>query len=145
MASILKPDEKIKLGVKMPQSTINLLENFADYCALKNKIIAQNIANVGTENYQRQDVVFKDVLNENINAQLKATEAKHIGAGSLAAVPEYQVITDASRSDTSGVNNVDIDKEMSELAVNNLNYQFAAKKIGDYFKNIQMVIKGAVG
>ena len=129
----------------MSQSTINLLENFAGYCALKNKVIAQNIANVGTENYRRQDVVFKDVLNENMSSILKTSDDRHIGVNESGNIPDYQVVTDPSNNDNSGVNNVDIDKEMSDLAVNNLNFQFATKKIGDYFKNIQMVIKGAVG
>ncbi len=129
----------------MSQSTINLLENFAGYCALKNKVIAQNIANVGTENYRRQDVVFKDVLNENMSSILKTSDDRHIGVSESGNIPDYQVVTDPGNNNDSGVNNVDIDKEMSDLAVNNLNFQFATKKIGDYFKNIQMVIKGAVG
>lgn len=129
----------------MSPSTINLLENFAGYCALKNKILAQNIANVGTENYQRQDVVFKDILNENMGSQLKTTDSRHIGGMEPGNLPQYKIVTDHDQNNDSGVNNVDIDKEMSELAVNNLNFQFAARKIGDYFKNIQMVIKGAIG
>lgn len=128
----------------MSQSTIKLLENFANYCALKNKVIAQNIANVGTENYHSQDVVFKDVLNDNMTALLKTDDNRQIGANESDAVPGYNVVTDKSNDDSSGINNVDIDKQMSELAVNNLNFQFTSKKIGDYFKNIQMVIKGGV-
>ena len=42
----------------------------------------------------------------------------------------------------SGVNNVDIDKEMSDLAENSLSFKFASRRIGDYFKLIQEVIKG---
>ena len=128
----------------MSQSTINLLENFADFCALKNKVIAQNIANVGTENYHTQDVAFKNVLNDNMTALLKTDDNRQIGANQPDDVPGYNIVTDKSNDDSSGVNNVDIDKQMSELAVNNLNFQFTSKKIGDYFKNIQMVIKGDV-
>ncbi len=42
----------------------------------------------------------------------------------------------------SGVNNVDIDKEMSELAANALLFRFSSKKIGDYYRGLQNVIKG---
>jgi len=129
----------------MSQPTIKLLENFADFCALKNKVIAQNIANVGTENYHSQNVVFKDVLNDNMTAMLKTDESRQICADNPDGVPSYKIVTDKSNDDASGINNVDIDKQMSELAVNNLNFQFTSKKIGDYFKNIQMVIKGDVG
>jgi flagellar basal-body rod protein FlgB len=128
----------------MSQPTIKLLENFAGYCALKNKIIAKNIANVGTENYHSQDVVFKNVLDDNMTALLKTDDSRQFGANKPDSLPEYNVVTDKSNNDISGVNNVDIDKQMSELAVNNLNFQFTSKKIGDYFRNIQMVIKGNV-
>ena len=128
----------------MPISTIKLLENFSSYCAEKNKILSENIANIGTENYQRKDVVFKDMLNDNMNSMLTTTDSKHIGSTQSDNVNEksYQIITDKSNDDVSGVNNVDIDKEMSELAENTLNFQFAAKKISDYYKTLQNVIKG---
>ncbi len=129
----------------MSPSSISLLENFASYCALKNKILAQNIANSGTEGYRRQDVVFKDVLSKNMDSLLKTTDSRHIGTAETGGQPDFKIVTDKTGTNGSGVNNVDIDKEMSELAVNNLNYQFAAKKIGDYFSKIQMVIKGAIG
>ena len=128
----------------MSQPTIKLLENFAEYCALKNKVIAKNIANVGTENYHSQDVIFKNVLDDNMTALLKTNDDRHIGANKPDSLPEYNVVTDKSNNDTSGINNVDIDKQMSELAVNNLNFQFTSKNIGDYFRNIQMIIKGNV-
>ncbi|MHB1687309.1 MAG: flagellar basal body rod protein FlgB [Ignavibacteriaceae bacterium] len=126
----------------MPQSTIKLLEDFAGYCAVKNKVIAKNIANIGTENYRRQDVVFKDVLNENMNSLLKTSGGKYAEDISSASTPKYEIITDNSQDKVSGVNNVDIDKEMADLAENNLNFSFAAKKIGDYYKTIDSVIQG---
>ncbi len=128
----------------MPVSTIKLLENFSSYCAAKNKVISENIANIGTENYQRKDVVFKDMLNTDMNSMLETTDSKHIGSIGNEDVNEksYKIITDKSQDDVSGVNNVDIDKEMTELAENTLNFQFAAKKISDYYKTLQSVIKG---
>ena len=46
----------------MQSSGIKTLEKFIDYCAVKNKVISKNIANIGTENYRRQDVDFKTCL-----------------------------------------------------------------------------------
>ncbi len=128
----------------MPISTIKLLEDYSSYCAEKNKILSENIANIGTENYQRKDVVFKNMLNDNMNSMLVTNDSTHIGSIQPNNNDEksYQIITDKSKDDVSGINNVDIDKEMSELAENTLNFQFAAKKISDYYKNLQNVIKG---
>ena len=126
----------------MPLSTIKLLEDFAGYCAVKNKVIAQNIANVGTENYKRQDVFFKEVLDENTNSLLKKSDGSYIENNNADSMPKCEIVTDNSQDKVSGVNNVDIDKEMADLAENNLNFSFAAQKIGDYFKKIDSVIQG---
>lgn len=128
----------------MSNLPIKLLENFIDYCSVKNQVISRNIANVGTEKYQRQDVAFKDVLNDSMHVTLKSTEIQHIGNPEQGGDggPDFQVVTDKSKDKVSGINNVNIDQEMAELAANSLNFSFATKRIGDYFKSIQMVIKG---
>ncbi len=41
-----------------------------------------------------------------------------------------------------GFYNVDIDKEMADLAENYFNFKFATNKISNYYKTIQNVIKG---
>ncbi len=128
----------------MSVSTIKLLENFAGYCAERNKVISENIANIGTQDYQRKDVVFKDVLAENMNAQMKATDERHFISPGIQSgnSPDYKIVTDHNNNDASGVNNVDIDKEMADLAENYLNFKFASTKISDYYKTIQSVING---
>lgn len=128
----------------MPVSTIKLLESFAGYCAERNKVISENISNIGTENYHRKDVVFKDMLSENMNAQLKTTDERHFISSdeNIDTSKNYKIETDHSQDNVSGVNNVDIDKEMGDLAENYLNFKFAADKISNYFKTIQNVIKG---
>lgn len=125
-------------------STVKLLENLLNYCAVKNKVIANNIANVQTENYKRQDVTFKNLLNENVNSLLKTTEPKHLPAINSTSDSDsnFEIIYDDSSDNTSGINNVSIEHEMSELAENTLRFKFASKKVGDYYKTLQNVIRG---
>ncbi len=125
----------------MSISTIKLLERFIDYCAERNKVISRNIANVGTENYQRQDISFEKVLGDTLNSGIKTTKEKHIKF-SLIEPDSYSIQNTKIEEYKSGVNNVDIEKEMSDLAENTLLFKFASKKIGDYYKGIQNVIKG---
>ncbi len=125
----------------MSVSTIKLLERFIDYCAERNKVISRNIANVGTENYQRQDISFDKVLGDTLQSNIKTTNEKHIRS-SLIEPNAYSVQSTKITDYTSGVNNVDIEKEMSDLAENTLLFKFTSKKIGDYYKGIQNVIKG---
>lgn len=138
MASLLNFQDT-KLGEEMAVTNIKVLEDFIDYCSLRNKVISKNIANIGTQNYKREDVVFKDLLNENMS-KLKTTDPKHFGTVNFESENEIKV--DNSKDMVSGVNNVNIDEEMAELAKNTLQFKLASKKIGDYFKILQGVIKG---
>ncbi len=125
----------------MSNSNIQLLEKFIGYCSLKNKTISKNIANIGTENYRREDVNFGSMLQENINNQLKTDNPKHI---SISPVTETgsDLVTDNKTEGTSEVNNVNIEKEMSELAKNTLDFRFASRKLANHFKEIQSAIRG---
>lgn len=130
----------------MPTS-VKLLSNLLDYCTEKNRVIANNIANIGTENYRRQDVVFKEILNESSTSLMKKTEAQHLEGikDSQLTNQKYEYIEDQSTEMDSGSNNVNIEREMSELAENTLRFKFASRKVGDYYKLMQRVIKGGGG
>jgi flagellar basal-body rod protein FlgB len=123
----------------MSVSNIKLLEDFIDYTSVRNKVISKNIANVGTANYKREDVVFKDLFAENL-ASLKTTSSKHIGQNNFDT--ENRIIQDKSREMDSGINNVNIDEEMADLAENSIEFKFVSQKIGRYFRTLQSVIKG---
>ncbi|MCS7052156.1 MAG: flagellar basal body rod protein FlgB [Ignavibacterium sp.] len=125
----------------MSISTIKLLEKFIDFCAERNKVISNNIANIGTENYRRQEISFDKVLGEELNSKIKTTRERHIKFNMIEDDP-YSVQSEKIKEYTSGVNNVDIEKEMADLAENTLLFKFTSKKIGDYYRGIQNVIKG---
>jgi len=122
---------------------IKILQNLLDHCVVKNKVIANNISNIGTENYKREDVVFRDVLTENVNSLLKTSDQRHISGLSpnSSMDSKYELVEDDSQEMDSGINNVNIEKEMSELAENSLRFKFASNRVSDYFKTIQNVIK----
>ncbi len=115
----------------MPTTNVKLLENFISYCSVKNKAISKNIANVGTEDYKREDVTFKNVFDD-VN-------------GNMYSKNNLEIDVDKSGELTSGINNVDIDKEMSDLAENTIRFKFASRQLTDYFKNMQSIIKGGGG
>ncbi len=124
-------------------SSVKLLQNLLDYCSEKNRVVARNISNIGTEGYQRQDVVFKEILNESSDNLLKTSNGKHLsGITDSLNQSKFEYTTDQNNSMDSGINNVNIEREMSELAENTLRFKFASRKVGDYYKNLQKVIKG---
>lgn len=125
-------------------SSVKLLSNLLDYCTEKNRVIAKNISNLATEGYQRQDVIFKDVLNESSNSLLKASNNKHILSmqDQTSGSGKFEYVNDESTEMVSGINNVNIEREMSELAENTLRFKFASKKVSSYYRTMQNVIKG---
>ncbi len=132
------------------RTKIPLLEKALDAYSLRHKAIASNIANITTIGYKRIDVKFEDELRESLSGELIKgikTNEKHIsiGAKDIREVEPELVEGDSTyNSDplASGVNNVDIDYEMVELAKNQIRYKLASRLIAESFRGIQKSIKG---
>lgn len=97
----------------------------------RHEVLSNNISNVNTPNYKRQDVSFEGQLADALDA---ANSASGGGAqsDSLDGVG-YSVTTEGGTSMRIDGNNVDIDHEMAQLAENNVRYnalvQMASKKL----------------
>lgn len=124
--------------------TIQSLDRSLDYANLKNQTIANNIANADTPGYKTETVSFKDTLQETMDAGFtaKRTNPKHLAFGSTETTSEFQVTKQEDTSYTNSENNVDIDKEMSELADNQLYYQALVDRMSGKFNSLSKVITG---
>lgn len=123
--------------------TVRTLERSLDYSTAKNRVISNNIANVDTPAFKAQEVIFKDVLSNEMNKQFKAkrTHEKHIDFTKMNHLP-YKVKTKSNTIYNHNGNNVDIDKEMSELAKNQIYYYSLIDRMNGKFGNLQTVIRG---
>ncbi|MGL5674992.1 MAG: flagellar basal body rod protein FlgB [Cellulosilyticaceae bacterium] len=109
--------------------SINIMNKALDATMLRVNTLTNNIANVETPGFKREDVSFEQKLIDEI-------EKKGVKGVELDAI-EGNVYTDyvgyASRMDG---NNVDIDREMGELAKTKLRYdvmiQRTSAQIGRY-------------
>ena len=127
----------------MAATNIKLLENYMGHLAAKNKVISQNIANIGTEGYIRQNVKFQDMFKSEINGSMKKTNNRHIQLSSSDDLSiKDNIFLDKSKEPNGGINNVDIETEMAELAENAINFKFTSKKISGHFQQLREVIKG---
>lgn len=122
--------------------TISSLQNGLDYATSKNQTIANNIANVDTPNYKAKDVVFKDVLNQKIGSgfQAKRTHEDHLIFGSSES--SSRIVSNNNTQYNHNGNNVDIDKEMTELANNQIYYQALVDRMNGKLNSLQTVIRG---
>ncbi|MBM7552756.1 flagellar basal body rod protein FlgB [Thalassobacillus pellis] len=123
--------------------TIQTLGNSLDYATQKNKVIANNIANVDTPGYKAKQAVFKDILHNELSGsfQAKRTHPRHIEFDSSGRSP-FRVVTDRNATYNHNGNSVDIDKEMSELAKNQLYYQAVVDRMNGKLRGLETVIKG---
>jgi len=126
----------------MPIDGNKLFETYLDYSTVKQKLISKNIANINTLFYQREDISFDDYLSEVAKDQMKVTDGKQIEfANGIAKNPEDKVITkDTNPELESNFNNIEIDKEMADLARNSIMFKFASRKVGNYYKTLQSII-----
>ena len=123
-------------------SSITSLESGLKYSTLKNQTIANNIANVDTANYKAKDVIFKDVLSKEIQNgfQAKTTHKKHLNFSDNNS--SFKIVSNNSTQYNHNGNNVDIDKEMTELANNQIYYQALVDRLNGKFNSLQAVIRG---
>lgn len=122
--------------------TINSLEKGLQYATLKNKTIAQNIANVDTPNYKAKDVSFKQVLqNEETNLiSANRTDVRHYDfkiTQSESSITSYENFR--YRNDGNGV---DMDAEQAKLAQNTIYYNALIDRINGKLNTLNTVIKG---
>lgn len=130
-------------NLKLFSNTINTLENALNYSTLKQKVISQNIANVDTPNYKAQDVTFKKAFEQAVSNQFSAyqTNERHINFNSKTSL-HPQIITKRNVKFNQNGNSVDMDKEMADLATNQIYYNAMIERINGKFNSLQSVIRG---
>ncbi|MCR5251205.1 MAG: flagellar basal body rod protein FlgB [Lachnospiraceae bacterium] len=118
-------------------SYINVLDKAADAAWLRNEAISNNIANVDTPNYKRQDVAFEEELIRNLNKVEYRTMDAKVYNMRLSRI-EPRVYTDAqSVSYRLDGNNVDIDTENVYLAENQITYNSLIQCLTSEFSNLR--------
>jgi len=140
--------------VKLFNSTnIPLLSKALDAYTLRHRAISSNIANISSAGYRAQEVSFEDQLAAS-RAQggvtVAVTDPRHIATSADNPADVTPSVHDvplppggAAAANASGVNNVDIDTEMAELARNQIRFRFAARLLAGTFKDIQESIRGS--
>lgn len=125
--------------MKLFSNTITTLENAINYSNQKQKVIVQNIANVDTPNYKAKTVTFKDSLSSAMNANV--TNNKHIPFSATNNASTAVVTKNGVTYNNSG-NSVDMEKEMTDLATNQIYYNALIDRISGKFSSLENVIRG---
>lgn len=129
--------------MKLFSNTISTLEGALNYSSTKQKVIAQNISNADTPNYKAKEVSFKTAFQQAMDQSVaaKKTNVRHFdfkGQSTTATI----VKTNQRTSYHNNGNNVDVDKEMADLAANQIYYNAMIDRISGKFQSLQSVIRG---
>ena len=125
------------------KTKVPVLNAVLDVTQLRQRVLANNIANVSTKGYRKQSVRFQDYLNSFVRkppVEGQTTDPRHIPIPKPTRSP--QVWEPETGLSDSGVNNLDIDKEMAELAENHLLFNVAARLLAGGFQGLKKSISG---
>lgn len=137
----LESDYGVK-EMKLFSNTVSTLENALNYSSLKQKVVSQNIANVDTPNYKAKEVSFKASLEQALGESFKATrtDARHYDFGSSKGSTPGVAVKNLNYNENG--NGVDLDKEMADLATNQIYFNALTERINGKFNSLQTVIRG---
>ncbi|WP_110112837.1 flagellar basal body rod protein FlgB [Bacillus sp. CGMCC 1.16541] len=123
--------------------TMQSLEYGLSYASQKQKVISQNIANVDTPNYKAQDLSFKSALHQAMNPSMTAnrTDNRHYHFTNSSRTG-LNVHTRKDIAYHPNGNSVDIDKEMSEMAQNQIYYEALVERLSGKFNSLRTVVQG---
>lgn len=127
--------------MKLFSNTISTLEHALNYSSMKQKVVSQNIANVDTPNYKAKDVSFKAAFEQAMGNNIEAykSDSRHLDFTGKSSMPG--VVSRNLNYNENG-NSVDLDKEMADLATNQIYYNALTERINGKFNSLQSVIRG---
>ena len=122
--------------------TISNIEHGLSYASVKQKTIAQNIANVDTPNYKAKDVSFSKMLSDAQDSYIKAyrTNDKHIDFQTDSNTPGVYSYSNLRYRENG--NGVDMDKEQESLAENTIYYNALIDRENSKLNTLLPVAKG---
>lgn len=120
---------------------VDVLGKAADASWMRNEVLSNNISNINTPGYKRQDVDFETRLRHALgNFKYKSVDARVNAINSSELVP--RIYTDSvGFSYRLDGNNVDIDTEGAQLAANQIRYNGLVTAYNAEFSNLKLVTK----
>ncbi len=115
---------------------------------LRHEAISNNIANVDTPFYKRKMITFESELNRVLEQEKKisppfhTTNERHIPFETKKHYTSVtsKILEEFDTNFRNDKNNVDIEKEVSDMVKNNLHFEAISKSISDHFVRIKSVL-----
>lgn len=109
---------------------------------LRQRVIADNIANVNSPDHVRMRVVFEERLAEALSAMRTEASGESNGAPSLASLSGIQAEVEPDHTVDS---KVELDEEMAKLSANSLRYHALTKGLSRYLSIANIIASSSKG
>ena len=126
---------------------VNFHEKALDVREKRQNILAANVANSDTPNYQARDIDFNVELKKAINNQhtfnsikLSVTSARHIQTSIIGPL-DYRLLYRVPYQSSADGNTVEMDQERTAFMDNSIHYQSNLTFLGEQFKNVVSVLQ----
>jgi len=111
--------------------------------AMRNEILASNIANADTPRYKARDIDFQSAFRaaRNDTGSLRSTDARHMNAVPGRAAPVDVMYRVPMQPSVDG-NTVEVDVEQAQFAENSVRYRASLQFLGSQISSLRYAIKG---
>lgn len=122
---------------------VNVLKSAADASWARESVLTNNIANVDTPNYKRQDIEFTTYLNSAIEqaGRPSATLTQKVNNVDTSTLTYRTYTENTALSYRLDGNNVDLSTENAELAAEQINYNALIDSMSNEFSRFKAVLK----
>lgn len=120
---------------------VNVLDKAADASWKRESLITNNLANVDTPGFKREDLDFQSALKQQLASSNHDSLDARISALDLTKLNPMTFTDLAGYSYRLDGNNVDVDTEEVELASEQIRYQAIAAGLNQEFSRMRAVIK----
>lgn len=110
-----------------------------DAAAMRHQASANNLANANTANFKRQEVLFEGRLS---SALTRGKDRNGMSLGESVANVRPQIVTMNTTSTRADGNNVDMEAENVNMAMNTLKFEAITQSVAGYFSALKSVING---
>lgn len=122
---------------------VDVLKTAADASWLREEVLINNIANVDTPNYKRQDVEFTTYLKSALEqaGTPASTLTQKVNEANLSGITTRTYTENTTLSYRMDGNNVDLSTENAELAAEQINYNALIDSMNNEFTRMKAVLK----
>jgi flagellar basal-body rod protein FlgB len=123
-------DDRIGMSIEIPQT--DMLSRLLDATTLRHRVISNNLANLNTPGFHRQEVSFEEAFSKEIQR----------GGDARAAEVRPHVVESRDGTVRQDGNNVDLDKEMGDLNKNALVFNATVQLLMGQIARMRAAITG---